>query len=417
MKRVLLTMASLMMLISMSFAQNETPMLPESHGATDNQPAWGVSQNFDLAQGWNWWSTYINATGIDQVENALGENGEQIKSSSAVAEYLNGTWTGNLAFDITKMYAIKMGTASTVSLRGTRANANDVSISLASGWNWVGYPVNFTAATNYALSTLTATQGDQIKGASSFADYDEVSGSWVGNLNELNPGKGYKIFSNNSNGVTFTYPAVPASSKGMLTSQYGNATEWQPEMASNPNNMTMIAVISMDDNELRSDNVEIGVFNGETCRGAVCPMYVDVLDQYVVFLTMYGEENEPYTFRMLDHETGAVYESNEAAIRFTTDNMIGKLRSPFELKFNSKSCTANSLQLFPNPVNRGEMVNMTLPSDGTMTVEIINMMGSTLKTMRVAGSNELSVDMASGIYTIKVTDAQGKVYVDKLVVK
>jgi hypothetical protein len=33
------------------------------------------------------------------------------------------------------------------------------------------------------------------------------------------------------------------------------------------------------------------------------------------------------------------------------------------------------------------------------------------------GSTELSADMAPGIYTVKVTDAQGKVNVAKLVVK
>jgi hypothetical protein len=52
-----------------------------------------------------------------------------------------------------------------------------------------------------------------------------------------------------------------------------------------------------------------------------------------------------------------------------------------------------------------------------MNVEVINVLGSTLKSMRMTQGSELSADMAPGIYIIKVTDAEGRVYVDKLIVK
>jgi hypothetical protein len=415
MKKLVLTMASLVMLASMAFAQNETPMLPEHHGATDNQPAWGSSQTFNLAAGWNWWSTYINVTDIATLENALTANGLVIKSSNSMVENVNGTWSGQLTtIDLSKMYAIQMAADDNqVRLRGTRANASDVAIAVSEGWNWTGYPVTFEAPVSYALADYAATDGDAIKSSTKMAEYNAANQQWVGTLDVLEPGIGYKILSNSA--TTFTFPIVPASSKGILTTKYDVATEWQPVMASNPNNMNMVAVVSLDNEELRSENIEIGVFNGETCRGAIRPMYVDFLDQYVVFLTMYGEENEPFSFRLLD-ETGNVYESNEASISFHTDAMIGKLRSPFNLNFSSKaSMTAGALNLFPNPVNRGEMVNLTLPAEST--VEVINVLGSTMKRVRMAEGTQLAADMAPGIYTIKVTDAEGKVYVDKLIVK
>jgi len=420
MKKLVLTMASLVMLVSMAFAQNETPMLPETHGMTDNQPAWGSSQEFLLNGEWSWWSTYINSD-LTALEEALGESGFQIKSS-ADGFVQNGAtgWGGTLSTITTdKMYVIGLvsGTSNySFRLRGSRANADEVAINAnANAWNWVGYPVTFEMTPTDALVNYTPTAGENFKSANDgFVQYDGPSGQWLGNLAALVPGQGYMLQSLKDTDATFTYPSVPANGRALVSSSDNNPTEWQPVMAYNPTNMNMVAVINLDNEELRSDNVEIGVFNGEICRGAVRPIYVDVLDQYLVFLTMYGEDNEPFTFRMLDQD-GNVYESNEASVSYKANAVIGGVRSPFAINFNSKNSFAGALDLFPNPVNRGEMVNLTLPAEST--VEVINVLGSTMKRVRMVEGSQLAADMAPGIYTIKVTDAEGNVYVDKLIVK
>lgn len=419
MKKLFLTMASLVMLASMAFAQNDpTPMLPAQHGLTDHQPAWGSSQTFDLAAGWNWWSTYINVSGqdgLEALETALGTKATMIKARNGFILYENGSWSGLLdAIENEQMYAIQMSEAAEITMNGPRAAADEATITLASGWNWIGYPVAIEVPINDALANYTdATNGEMLKTfAQGFAVYE--SGEWIGTPGlMMSPGQGYKLNYLGENPASFVYNTVTAKGREMIAS-IPVSTEWQPQMASNPDNMNMIAVVNLNDEELRSENVEIGVFNGEICRGAVRPIYVESLDRYVVLLTMYGEYGEPYSFRLLD-ETGDVYESNEASVSFSADAVIGSLRSPFELNFNTKNMVANHLHLFPNPVHHGEMVNMILP-EGSVTVEVVNMLGSTVKSMRMTGS-ELSADMAPGIYTIKVIDAEGHVYVDKLVVK
>lgn len=419
MKKLVLTMASLVMLVSMAFAQNETPMLPESHGMTDNQPAWGSSQDFTLNGAWTWWSTYIN-TDITSLEEALGVNGYQVKSKlDGYVQNSSLGWTGGLSTITTdKMYII--GLADGVSnysfrLRGSRAQADQVLITVThNDWNWIGYPVAQEMAVEDALVNYTPVSGETFKSLTDgFVQYNGTA--WVGGLDVLKPGTGYLLKSLKDSDVTFNYPATPSSKKTMVSSvENHNATEWQPVMASTPTNMIMIATVNLDNEELRSDNVEIGVFNGDICRGAIRPKYVEYYDQYMVFLTMYGEENEPFTFRMLDN--GNIYESNEASVSYKSDAVIGNVNSPFQLNFSSKNNTfAGALNLFPNPVNRGEMVNLTLPAEGT--VEVINVLGSTMKRVRMAEGSQLAVDMAPGIYTIKVTDAEGNVFVDKLIVK
>lgn len=417
MKKLVLTMASLVMLASMAFAQ-ETPMLPESHGLTDNQPAWGGSQEFSLNAGWNWWSTFIIGQSVEDLENALGENAVIIKSSGPSVVYTDGAWQGLLAGTIenNQMYAIQMNEPLEFRLRGSRAAADNVAISGVNGWSWVGYPVNSQMTVAYALQNYQAQDGDMFKSDGPFATFDGANNVWVGSLagegQYLQPGYGYKLYSQND--FTFYYPVLPQESRGITPSQQVVATEWQAQRASNPDNMNMIAVVSFDGEELRSDNVEIGAFDGDICRGVIRPMYVESRDRYIVFLTMYGENGEPFSFRLLD-ESGDVYESNEASVKYQADAIVGSLNTPFELKFNTKKSMAGNLKLFPNPVNRGEMVNLTLPADGT--VEVINVLGSTMKRVRMAEGSQLAADMAPGIYTIKVTDAEGNVYVDKLVVK
>lgn len=416
MKKLLFTMASLVMLASASFAQEEpTPMLPSQHGLTDHQPAWGSSQTFDLSTNWNWWSTYVNVTDITELETALNGHAIQIKSSNSAVTYQESTdsWLGSFDLDITKMYMIKMSTAyDEATLRGPRANIDGTEIPVQQGWNWVGYPVNFTMPAQVGLTNYTASYGDLFKGSQSFVTYTGTE--WLGTL-QLEPGKGYKLKSTAEGTSTYAYPSSYEPEGRIVDNTFDNTTKWQPQMASNPDNMNMIAVVSLDNEELRSNNMEIGVFNGETCRGAVRPHYSESLDRYFFLLTMYGEDNEPYQFRLFDHETGDIYESNEVSVSFKADDVLGSVRSPFELKFNTQGMIAGNLHLFPNPVNQGEMVNMILP-EGNVTVEVVNMLGSIVKSVRMAGS-ELSADMAPGVYTVKVIDGEGHVYMDKLIVK
>ena len=181
MKKLVLTMASLVMLASMAFAQ-ETPMLPERHGLTDNQPAWGSFQDFSLIDGWNWWSTFINGKTIEDLENALGENAVIIKSSGSSVVYTNGAWQGLLsgAVENNQMYAIQMNEPLEFRLNGSRAAADNVAISAVNGWSWVGYPVNTQMTVAYALQNYQAQNGDMFKSDGPFATFDGTNNVWVG---------------------------------------------------------------------------------------------------------------------------------------------------------------------------------------------------------------------------------------------
>ena len=173
-----------------------------------------VEQPLTLNAGWNWWSTYVELSNLDALtllETAMGSNGMTISSQnegSAMYNANQGQWLN--AFDnnlVTgHMYQIQVANAIEAILNGPLANPADHPVTLATGWNWIGYPLNVTMDLNAALANLTATPGDIIKYQNAFATYYEDYG-WFGTLKNLVPGQGYMYHTDSTVSKTFTFPA------------------------------------------------------------------------------------------------------------------------------------------------------------------------------------------------------------------
>ena len=158
-----------------------------------------ISQTINMSKGWNWWSSYIELSGIDGLsllEESLGENGVSIKSQNAYVEYSsqNG-WTGTLqAIDNESCYKIMTTGTCTLVLSGPVAVSANHPITLNQGWNWIGNPVSEAQTVTSALSGFTPEEGDIIKGQDAYATYSTVTG-WTPSDFTLNPGEGYMYYS------------------------------------------------------------------------------------------------------------------------------------------------------------------------------------------------------------------------------
>ena len=117
-----------------------------------------VSQTFSLNSGWNWWSTYVelsNMDGLDLLEEGLGTNGKTINSQAdGSAMYLSGSWMNGIGHNLNNenMFQIELSNAVDFTLSGPLADPSDHEITLANGWNWIGYPVNQTLTVANALA-------------------------------------------------------------------------------------------------------------------------------------------------------------------------------------------------------------------------------------------------------------------------
>ncbi len=367
-------------------------------------------QTVEMPNGWGWWSSYIE-TSLNDLETALGTNGISIVSQNGAVSYLSGYgWDGTLAsLDLAQMYEINVNEEIELSLNGVVANPGNHVITIHNGWNWIGYPVQQSMSVANALANLNAANGDFIKSKESFSTYS--NGNWVGGLNIMQPGQGYMYYSTASSTKTFYYPTT--GSKGAKANLTSENNYWTPNQAHFANNMNVLAVVELDGTEAFNDNIEVGAFVGNECRGSVRLIRVENTGRYMAFLTIHGETGEPVSFRVLD---GRGEREVMETLDLRINTVIGDLSKPYVLHASS-----SNMVLFPNPVTKGEVFSLSMPANRELNgarVEVYDVMGNLVRTETLTGSDaKLAGLPTAGVYTIKVTDLNGNVNFTKLVVR
>ncbi len=378
-----------------------------------------------MSSGWTWYNTYIDQDGIDgleMVKNYLGEDGIQIKAQQGYTSYFEGFgWMGTLT-DLNNESSYKVQTLAPrmVNMIGEETTPDQHPITLNSGWNWIGYPLSTAMSVSEALSGITPTNGDQLKAQDDYANYYEGMG-WMGTLMTIEPGMGLLYKSNNSQNITLVYP-TGAKGETLTENITADNNHWVPDMHAYPDNMTVTAIIKLDDEELASDSYELAAFANGECRGSVRLMYIEQLDRYIAFLTITGEEVETLSFSLYDIQTGEEIRDAQETLNFTNNATVGDVRVPFTIHFRGTVGMdewANSLQVFPNPVRRGENVTLGLAADeiGEAQVEIINALGQ-IETVRTTSlQTTIAAPSVAGVYTLRITvEGKGTCY-RKLVVR
>lgn len=432
MKKNILTLLAVCALAIGAKAQTELPLLPAAHGMLGNQPAFTAMQTFEfqLTQGWNWWSTNAilgeGTESVTNLETALGTNATTIKSQASGSAFYDAglnMWSGNLtSIENDNMYMIKMSSSSTASIRTTFLNSSDVEITARVGWTWVSYPCSSPSSINTALADYVGGGTIKSRNASSF--YDETLGIWAGTLSTLVPGQGYKINNVSGSLIQFHFPA----GRVQYEVQELNPTVWQADISDYAENMSELNVVYLMDEELRSENFEVGAFVGNECRGVVNLMYNENHDKFYAYQTIMGEGGETIEYRLLDHETGDVYACAPAdCSTYETDAVLGSFKSPRALHFNTMlgnmELMAGHINLFPNPVEKGGNVRIDMPvataNGGKMILQVVNALGVTVKSEVLSqGSTMLATgDLTAGIYIVKIIASDKQLYVEKLIVK
>ena len=380
------------------------------------------AQTTNLTSGWNWWSTYVEADDLfDQLKTGLGDNAQQIKSSTLFVNYFSGMWIGGLSsINNESCYLIKANNACAVEMTGNQATPADHPITINPNWNWIGYPNSGSMSVENAFSNITPTNGDQVKSQNSFSTY--YSGMWVGGLNTITPGMGLLYKSNSTGAMTLIYPE-PNRSEELTENVTNENNHWTADYHAYPSNMTVMAVIELDDVELSGENYEIAAFANGECRGSARLMYVEPIQRYVAFLTIVGDEASELRFSLYNDETGTVETQSIASLQYETNATIGSLETPYVIRFRSTTGVnewASSVNVFPNPVNRGERFSLGLPAVETLratSVQIINAMGVVVETVHAPSVQTVTAPNVAGVYTLKITmEGKGTCY-RKLVVR
>lgn len=367
-----------------------------------------------LSSGWNWWSTYVeldNNNGLNQLENSIGSAGIIIKSRTngyvEAYEYNGGTyWYGTLnSINNEQMYKIRTNEACEATVTGALALTANHPITIKNGWNWIGFPCNQDVSVDVAMSNFTPENNDVIKGRTGFTTYysDNNYNMWYGTLNTLEVGKGYMYRSNSTTQKTLVFQ----TGRGETTMENVTTEDniFQPADGDFADNMTITAVLELDGEELRSDDYELAAFVGDECRGSVKLMYVEPVNRFVAFLTVFGEPSETLYFRLTD---GTQTEMSMDEITFAADGMEGTLSEPMTLRFGTTKLDENEwskVLVYPNPSNGV----FNIQGQGIRKIEVFNAFGQAVVSEET-GNDHLQIDLsryADGCYMLRVVTDNG----------
>ena len=363
-----------------------------------------------LEKGWSWFSSYIDidgTTGFEKLQNALGTSGLQIKGQLGFVDYNSEWgWNGNLeTTSVKEMYMIQTSEQVELVLTGELADPA-TEITLQKGWTYIGYPVT-TAMNVETAFGINPQDGDIIKTHNGVAMYykdlktenGELWSGWDGSLKSLTPGVGYMYKNTSGAAKTLVYPTPNANTRAEVRANVtAENNHWAPKASAFANNMNIIAVLESND---MMGEFEVAAFvNGEV-RGSARPTYVEPIDAYVLFMTIYGEEGEEMTFKYYD-----IYSDEEHSINntltYSDDAVIGSIREPYMFFANTLGMdenAASTLSIYPNPTTTNTAISFETTFD---MVEVFNSLGA--KVAEYRNVDRIEGIEAAGVYVIRVTN-------------
>ena len=98
---------------------------------------------------------------------------------------------------------------------GTGLRAQEITITLSQGWNWISYPNAEIMQVGEALGSFAPMEGDMIK--SNFGVSTYVNGRWRGGVTHFMPGWGYKYYSLRAEDVDFVFAQAASSNVSTAT--------------------------------------------------------------------------------------------------------------------------------------------------------------------------------------------------------
>ena len=217
------------------------------------------------------------------------------------------------------------------------------------------YILNFTRSgpEDYAISvSVNPDEGGTVEGA---GEYQEGQTCTL----VATPNEGY-VFSNWTEDDTevsanSTYAFSVTFDRDLVANfvVMGNSTHWTPNESAYEDNMTLTAVIQIDGIEQQLTTLEVGAFCGEECRGSGYPTYFLPAQRYVIQLLIYGESNDPLTFKLYDSDSGQELDLASTTVMTFNTNGYGSLSDPYVLNFTRSVHESYAISVSVNPEEGG----------------------------------------------------------------
>lgn len=292
-----------------------------------------VEQNQKLGTGWNWTSLYVVPEDLSAsvVYAPVAPDADIVKSKSAFLSSDGTVWRGKtFDVDVRNMYKVHMTADRTLALTGRSATAEERTITVQPGWNWIGYNCLYTLSVADAFAGIDPQDGDIVKGQAGFAMFDGYE--WNGSLAALTPGQGYMYYSTTAGARSLNYPTrSSAAAPRHLSPARAMLKTFSPvDHHLYSGNMCVVARVTYDGEPCAE--AEVAVFADGECRTA------EMTDtEGYAYFTIPGDNPVELCF-YLDH--GGEVLSTKPLLTYVTDAVYGTYQEPFAVEFGSGTPTA-----------------------------------------------------------------------------
>ena len=364
--------------------------------------------HYQLPVGWTWISHNMEnpvATSVfaGKVKRIVGQTDEIIQDS----QY--GFIGGLTELKPAVGYKVQANEVGGNTIEDFEFNANDHTLDIHVGWNWIGYPLNQTMTIAEALAYFDASEEDMIVSldADAYAWFD--GNQWKCSKEDFGfePGKGYMFKSATAANIQFNTNTSSTAASRVGRRNWLIGSPWAFNKHAYPNVMPVTAEFFIDGVKCDDGQFIVAAFAGDECRG------VGQWHDGRLMLNVHGDGGEKVTFMAYDKTTEQYYLVDES-LTFKADNE-GTWFVPMKLTLGNETTGMSEVNkdLFISvgsgyiTVNAGgkNISSLTLTNMGGVTVLSASDLGT--------GATITTGSLSDGMY-IATIKAEGKTYYEKI---
>lgn len=373
-------------------------------------------QLINLTENWNWISFNIHPddTSVESVFGILDDDIHQVKNQTQSLTWYGAPygWIGDLHHVADgEGYVVRMhNSVDEFEVTGEFVDPG-LPIPLHAGWNWIGYLPQQPLAVEDAMAGIQSS-AMQIKSQSQSATWFEATG-WIGDLEVMEPGKGYKL--NMIADGELIYPLAenavspePNQTNHHLISKHGLKIFTGAKM-----NMVVIAKTACN----RDDLLIVVENEAGSCLSVGYPVIFGGQNLWY-FTIVENNRQEKLIFKALDASPEQTIIYNET-LEFADNATIGMLQKPFKLTLpnpaddNQEEITWFDLsQNYPNPFTKSTQIDYRLPEASFVNLTLYDIAGRKvmviLNGQKPEGRHTLTLEkglLHPGIYFYRIEAA------------